>query len=261
MRRAVALSLALFGLDAAQADAGEIGCSLDNGAIIVPAALGDIAGDFILDLSASKSELHLTRSEAEGLATSEVAAPLRLAGETIAADFSVVDLDARSRGFPTTINGLIGADSLKGYVIDLALHPCRLRLSRGPTNENRGRSLPVRWIDGTPAVWASITDGRTGLVGWFAIDTGAAGVRVSTAIAHLSRSSNDVDATARSRPPARLAALGFAGRAFTNVPAALESDLPAPLIGGLGAAVWSHYDVRLDLMRDRLRLLPVPPGG
>jgi hypothetical protein len=260
MRRVVILSLALFGLDVATAEAGEASCSLDNGAVVVPAALGDIVGDFILDLSAPRSELHLTRAQGEGLEATEVRAPLRLAGETISADFAVADLDAREIGFPTTLNGLIGADSLKGYVIDLTLSPCRLRLSREPAAA-RGQALPVRWIGGTPAVWASITDGRAGLAGWFAIDTGARGVRLSSAIAHLSRLPRDGDPMSRSQPPARLAALGIAGQVFRDAPAALANDLPAPLIGGLGAAIWSHYELRLDLGRNRLTLSPYRSGG
>jgi hypothetical protein len=256
MRRVALLSLAFLGLIARRADAGEAACSLDNGAVIVPAALGNIAGDFILDLSAARSQLHDTRAQGEGLTETEVRAPLRLAGETIPADFAVADLDARELGFPTALNGLIGADSLKGHVIDLAITPCRIRLSRKATGARLGATLPIRWIAGTPAVWASISDGCTGLAGWFAIDTGAAGVRLSSAIAHLSRSPKDVDASSRDHPPARIAALGFAGRVFRNTPAALETDLPAPLLGSLGAAVWSNYELRLNLIRDQLTLYP-----
>jgi hypothetical protein len=255
MRCAAPVIALVLGALPATALAGETQCWIDNGAVVVPAALGDIAGDFLFDLSAPKSQLHLTRAQGDGLDAPVMAAPLRLASETIPARFDVADLDARSWGFPSTINGLIGADVLAGYVVDLRFSPCRLTLSRRPGPFKAAERLPLRWVGGVPAVRASISDGASAQRGEFAVDTGALGVRVSDAAAKLSRTPKGLDAASRDRPPARLAALGLGGEALTRIPAGLEPATPG-LLGGIGMAVWSRYDVRLDLRRMELELAP-----
>src|SRR5439155_3103015 len=61
MRRAIAPLILLGALAAAPgAWAGEARCWYENGALVVSAALGDIAGDFILDVSATTSALNNT---------------------------------------------------------------------------------------------------------------------------------------------------------------------------------------------------------
>jgi hypothetical protein len=265
MPRVVAV-LAALGLAAAAlpASAGETPCWVDKGAVVVSAALGDIAGDFLLDLSAPRSVLHVDRALTSGIETPTDAATLTLAGERIPASFAVASLDARSLGLPTTINGLIGADVLAGYVIDLRLAPCRLALWRrrappiGPA-----QSLPVAWVAGVPTIAASITDGRLGMAGRFGVDTGSAGVRIATAAARLSRTPKGIDAASRQRPPARLAALGLGGGVIRDAPAGLASDAPAGVLGDIGDDVWARYDLRLDLRAGRLQLAqPMkPPSG
>ncbi|MGH6955893.1 MAG: hypothetical protein ACREEW_04425 [Caulobacteraceae bacterium] len=262
MRPRLALAcLAAAALAGPSARAGVTRCWIDNGAVVAPAALGDIAGDFLFDLSAPRSELHLTRAQGGGLEGPAMTATLRLAGERIPATFAVADLDARSWGFPSTINGLIGADVLAGYVVEVRLAPCRIALwRRRPPRAPVLASLPVHIVSGVPTVEASIFDGQVGETGWFAIDTGTAAVRVSTALAALSRAPKGLDPDSRVRPPARLAAVGLAGSALTNLPASLENDLPSGLVGGLGDAVWSRYaGFRLDLRRGRLQLLAPKP--
>lgn len=258
-RAALLLAAALTSLAPAAARAGRTRCWIDNGAVVAPAALGDIAGDFLFDLSASQSQLHLTRAQAAGVEGPALQATLRFAGERIPARFQVADLDARSWGFPTTINGLIGADVLAGYVIDLSFSPCRISLQRRETPEKSLEArplatLPIRTVGGIPTVAASITDGRTALRGRFAIDTGTAGTRLSGAVASLSRTPKGIDPASRVRPPAHLAALGLGDMALMEAPAALANDLPAGVMGGIGDAVWARYDLRLDLRRGRLQL-------
>jgi hypothetical protein len=257
MRRlAAALVLAAAGL-AGPAGAGVAHCWLDDGAVVVSAAFGDITGDFLLDLSAPHSVLHVDRALADGIVTPTASATLRLAGARIPATLAVASLDARSIGLPTTINGLIGADALRGYVVDLSLSPCRIALWRGRAPHFRATARsPVSWIGGVPTVPASITDGRTGLAGDFAVDTGTAAVRVSDEAAGLSRAPKGADPASRLHPPARLAALGLGGAALTALPAALASDLPPGVLGAVGTAVWGRYAVRLDLRRGVLKLGP-----
>ena len=53
MRRAVPLLfLSLLGGPAA---AGETACWFENGAVVAPAAIGGIAGDYVIDLSAPRT--------------------------------------------------------------------------------------------------------------------------------------------------------------------------------------------------------------
>jgi hypothetical protein len=59
-RPAAALAFVLASLAGPPAPAGQTRCWVDNGAVIAPAAFGDIAGDFIFDLSAPQSVLHST---------------------------------------------------------------------------------------------------------------------------------------------------------------------------------------------------------
>jgi len=261
MRRlTAAVALAVVSAAAWPAWAGETECWIDNGAVVVPAVLaqpglGDITGDFILDISAPHSELHRTTAQSDGMGdATEAQGALTLAGEHIDANLAVADLDDRQCGFPTTLNGLIGADVLAGYVVELRFSPCRLTLWRRRAPPATAlATLPVTMIGGIPTVTASIFDGTKRRSGRFAIDTGAAGVRIGAARARFSRLSARVDPVSRDHPPARLAALTVAGLVFQNQRSALETDAPAGVLGGIGTDVWSRYVLRLD--RGRLSLI------
>jgi hypothetical protein len=255
-RAAAALALALTSLAAIPARAGEARCWVDNGAVLVSASIGDIAGDFILDLSASQSQLHDTTAQSDGLGeATAMDGALSFAGERIPAHLAVANLDPRTLGFPTTIDGLIGADVLAGYVVDLRLSPCRITLRRH-AGRFAGERLPMVEIAGVPTVAASVSDGRTAREGRFAIDTGAAGLRLSDAEAHLSRTPKGVDPASRAHPPARLAALGLGGTVVLRPLAGLQSGAPPGLLGGIGTDVWSRYAVQVDLKRGELMLSP-----
>ena len=261
MRRALLLiATALIGLVATRAQAGETPCWLDRGVVVVPAALGPIAGDFILDLSAPTSQLHLTTADAFGVEAPEDVATLRLAGETIpGARFEVTSLNARSWGFPTNIAGVIGADVLAPFVVDLSLNPCRLALwPRGAPPFAPSQVLPLAMRDGVPTLDATVSDGHGALAGAFAIDTGSAGVRISDAKAAYSRTPPFDDWAWRLDPPAHLAALSLGDQLIQRPRAALEPNAPADLAGGLGTDVWSRYRMRLDIGRGRLELAPAP---
>jgi hypothetical protein len=263
MRRlAAAVAFAVISAAAMPAQAGEAQCWVDNGAVVVSArfaqaGLDDVTGDFILDLSAPHSQLHLTTAQSDGLGdATQSQGMLTLAGEPISASLAVADLDDRQWGFPTTLNGLIGADVLAGYVVELRFAPCRLTLwRRAPAPARAQATLPVTMVGGAPTVAATITDGAKVRSGQFAIDTGAAGVRIVAGHARFSRLSARVDPLSRDRPPARLAALSLAGRVFQNLSAALQDDAPDGLLGGIGTDVWSRYVLRLDLQRDQLQMI------
>ena len=105
--RALALMLSLAA--AADARAGETACWFENGAIVAPAVIGDMAGDYIVDLSAPRTLLHETKAQMEGIVEPEPTLPVRLAGlKAPAVSVRVADLDARGAGFATPIAGVIG---------------------------------------------------------------------------------------------------------------------------------------------------------
>jgi hypothetical protein len=251
MRRAAILIALLIGGVASAARAGEARCWRDKGAVVVAAALGDIAGDFILDLSAPRSQLHLTVAQDFDIETPAKAATLRVAGETIPASFVVADLDARGDGFPTSIAGVIGEDALAGYIVELRFSPCRLILRRDRDGPPRAtRTVRVETIAGVPAVVARISDGHSSQAGLFAVDTGAWGVEISDAIASL-------PPRAKPQAPAQIAGVELAGDLVTRAPASLETQTPSGLAGALGDVVWSRYAwIRLDVRAGRLELGP-----
>jgi hypothetical protein len=265
MRRTASAFAVLAALAVATpAAAGGARCWVDDGAVVVSAAFGQITGDFILDLSAH-SLLHVDRALSDGIVTPTTDGVLSFAGERIRARLTVASVDDRSLGLPTTINGLIGADVLAGYVVDLSLSPCRIRLWHGPAPPlGPSQTLPVEMVGGLPTVAASIADGRTALVGRFGIGTGSPGVRLAASAANLSRTPRGVDPAAFYAPPARLAALAIGGEVLQHLPASLASDLPDGVLGDIGDDVWSRYGtLRLDLRRDRLQLArrAAPPSG
>jgi hypothetical protein len=258
-RRTAALAFAVASLVAPTAQAGQTRCWVDNGAVIAPAAFGDIAGDFIFDLSAPKSVLHLDVAQMNDIEGPSAAGTLRLAGERLQARLSVASIDARTPGFPTTLIGIVGADVLAGYVIDLRFSPCRITLWRRRAPSMRASAiLPLRMVGGVPATEASVSDGHTIATGRFAIDTASRGVRLSGAAAHLSRTPAG-GPSSRDRPPARLAALSLADELIADTPAGIDPNAPAGLLGTVGTAVWSRWDLRLDLRHGRLLLAPARP--
>jgi hypothetical protein len=262
MRLALASTVVAWALPAwalAASPASETRCWVDHGVMVAPAAFGDIAGDFLIDLAAPSSVLHYDVAAGDGITATSADAQLTLAGRRMPAHLAVASLDARSLGLPTSIDGLIGADVLAGDVVDLRLSPCRVRLWRGRAPSVRATEvLPIVFMGGVPTVKATITDGHSVLSGAFAIDTGSAGVRVSTAAARLSRTPTGLDTGSRLAPPARLAAVEVGELLRQRVPAATADDLPPGVLGALGTAVWAGYDLRIDLRRKRLELIRRP---
>jgi hypothetical protein len=244
-------------LAAGAARAGETKCWFEHGAVVVPAAFADIAGDFILDLSAPRSQLHATIALAHGIVAATPRGDLALAGVTIG-DFpmQVEDLDARGQPFVTSIAGILGADIARRFVIEIGFSPCRVTLHRRAGRPPSGTAfLTIHWIGDVPAVQASACDSHRCESGLFSIDTASQGVRLAGA--ELSRRPAGVDAASRSDPPARLRALSLGDRLFEQTPAGLMDPSPSPeLAGAIGDAVWSQYDLILDARSGRLELAP-----
>jgi hypothetical protein len=245
-RRVVAIGLLVAWLcltTAAAARAGDVRCWIDRGAIVVTAAYGPIAGDFILDLSQAKSQLHETATRSAGATDATTHWTLRLAGETRRGfPMTVADLDARIAGFPTNIAGILGADIIGGFTLDLDLEPCRVRLARRPPGRDPKR-LRSRMVAGLPVVFAGISDGVVTRTGWFAIDTASAGSRLAGA--GVSRAlPRGVDPGDRTSPPARLRAVSVGGILLEQTPAGLMNAAPG-LSGALGLSVWRRVHLHI----------------
>jgi hypothetical protein len=259
LRRAAALAVLLANLAATRAaSAGEMRCWVDRGAVVVSAAFGDIAGDFLLDLTQPKTLLEADIAALDGIEGTKARRVLRLAGRRVSLEAGVAALDARTLGLPTTLNGLIGADAFAGDVVDLRLSPCRIAVWRGRAPPLRhARRLALRLIGGVPSVRATIGDRTSAMRGWFAVDTGTAGVRIAADLAHLARAPGaGVDPGSRLAPPGWLATLRLGGESFAALPAAIEPQPPPGTAGTIGTAVWSHYAVRLDFRRRVLLIAP-----
>lgn len=249
MRRpASLLILCLLAAGGGPALAGETACWFENGAVVVPAAIGGMAGDYVLDLSAPQTLLHETTAQRAGYAETALLLPVLLAGQrTAAAPVTVQDLDYRSVGFFTPILGVIGADILDRYVVTLDFAPCRLDLEPlGSAVKPRGPALAVTVVGGVPTVQAAAADGVRGVAGAFAMDTASnGGVRARGA----------ADAP-RQKPAGTLAALSLDGALRRDLPVVVAGELPDGVVGALGVQVLAGYRLRLDPGSGRLWLTP-----
>lgn len=236
------------------AQAGETACWFENGAIVAPAVIGDMAGDYVIDLSAPRTLLHETRAQMAGLTEPEFTSSVEVAGlKTPDVSVRIADLDARGAGFVTPIAGVIGMDVLTGHSVEIDFAHCRLRIDR-PWRARRQVVFPVEVIEGLPTVPAAVSDGPRAFSGAFAIDTASlAMARLSTRDAGVT---GKLDPTARHKAPARLRALSIGGVLAENVPASLAEDLPEGVAGTLGTGLWARHRLRLDAEGRTLAVAP-----
>ncbi len=256
MRRHAVIAGLILSAAASQARAGEVACWFENGAVVVPAEIGGVAGDWLLDPSESRTLLHDTRADMEGLPRS-FTAPGHLAGLTLApTTVEVVDLDSRAPGFATPIAGVIGADILARYTVDLQFAPCRVRVVAGSLRRpTRARALPLVMAGGVPAVRAAVSDDRRARSGLFAIDwSSRAAVRLADA--RLSPPAKGLEPTPRHLAPATVRALSIDGQLFEEPSAATAEGLATGLTGTLGVEFWARWRLRLDIRHDELLLSP-----
>jgi hypothetical protein len=253
---AIALASGRRGAEAAGAR-----CWIDKGAVVAAASFGDIAGDFLIDLSAPTSALHVTRAQEDGLDGPAARGDLVLAGRHIVGvTLPIADLDPRTARFDTTINGVIGVDLLRRFIVEIDPSPCRLRLLRRPLRPWSGADrLAVREAGGRPLAAARVTDGTRVRAGVFAIDT--ADWETALTGARLSRPQS-ADAPA----PVRLRAVEVGGRLVEQAPARVQPppeaasgdavEGAATADGAIGMAVWSRWRLRVDFRGGWLDLAP-----
>lgn len=255
MSRRVPLLAACLALClASAARAGETACWFENGAVVAPAVIGDMAGDYVIDLSAPHTLLHETKAQMAGITQPELPLSVEVAGlKTPAVAVRVADLDARGAGFVTPIAGVIGMDVLAGHSVEIDFARCRVRIDQ-PWKARRQVVLPVEVIEGLPTIVAGVSDGPKALQGAFAIDT------ASKAMARLSTrgaaATGKLDMTARHKAPARLRALSIGGVLAENVPASLTDDLPDGVAGTLGTGLWARHRLRLAADARTLSVAP-----
>lgn len=253
------LLAAVLALGAQPAAADEVACRFEAGTIVVPAVVAGIAGDYIVDTGAAESALHETRAEAEGITGERLTGDVRLAGAVAkSVPLRVADLDVRSWNAPTPVAGVIGADVLKGFVLDVTYAPCRVRLSPpGRAPAFRGRELALGWDQGRPTAEASAADDAHEVIGRFVIATGMnAPIRLADDLA---------DAPGATRPNelypdgvwlARLPTVTFAGSIGRDVAAGLMKP-QGEVVGALGAQVLAHFRLRFDFPAGRLVVAPI----
>lgn len=240
--------------------AGETACWFENGVVVVPARVGAVVGDFILDTGQAQTVIAETQAQAAGYAGTAFTAPVRLAGRQIpGVAMSVQDIDVRTGLFPTPIAGVIGADVLKAYVVDVSFSPCRVRLSlpgRAPRFP-AAASLPLTWIAGAPAVEAAVSDGPHAVSGVFRLATGSdTAVRVSDALAAAPGADRPGELYPYGVLRPRLRAVSIAGQIAENLPGGLIKAEDPGLAGEIGAPLLYAWRVRFDFPRGRLLLAP-----
>lgn len=260
MARLSPFSLGILALlAAAPAKAGEVACRFERGALVTPAVVAGIAGDYIIDTGAAQSALHETKAQAEGIAETDLAGDVRLAGATVKAlPLKVVDLDVRTWNLPTPVAGVIGADVLRGFVLDVTYAPCRLRLSL-PAEAPRfaGRTLALGWDLGRPTVEASISDDLHEISGRFVIATGAnVPVRLADDLAQAPGASEAKELYPDGVWLARLPQVNFAGAVGRDVAAGLMKP-EGDVVGVLGGPVLAHFRLRFDFPAGRLVVDPI----
>lgn len=247
--RHLILSLALFALPSG-AEASATRCRLEQGVLVAAAEVGGIAGDYIIDTGEAASILAETQAQDAGFDGEQAVAEVRFAGQQLAArHLQVRDLDVRTHTFTTPIAGVIGADLLADFVVDIRFQPCWIALWRkGSEPRFRPRlTLPVFWILQAPTIPASIADGPTALTGPFVVSTGLGRpVRLDAAMASIPGGGDH----------GALRALSFGGRLFENIDAVLQPE--GETLGAVGAPVLSRFRMRLDMPGQSLQLTPAP---
>jgi hypothetical protein len=237
--------------------AGEVTCRFDDGVIVVPAEVAGIAGDYILDTGSAQTTLHETKAQTEGIEATELVGPVRLAGAEIGDQaLKVADLDVRTWNLPSAVIGLIGADVLKGFVVDVSFSPCRVRLSRpGKAPLFRGRQLALEWDLGRPTARASVSDDAHAVTGPFVIATGSsAPVRLADDLATASDGGSP-ELYPQGVWLARLPEVAFAGRVGRDVAAGLMKP-EGDVVGVLGGPVLARFRLRFDFPAGQLTVAP-----
>jgi hypothetical protein len=217
-----------------------------------------VSGDYILDTATPHTELADSQAQTAGFAETALTGPVRLAGLTLRGRPVVVaNLDLRTGALPTPIAGVIGADVLRAFVLDVSFAPCRVSIQPAA---RAGRfaahaSLPLRWTAGRPTARAAVADGPRAFAGGFAIATGAdTAVRLSDALAATPGAAKPKELYPYGVLRPRLRALSLAGALVENPPAGLIAAEDPALAGQIGAPLLARWRLRFDFPRGRLLL-------
>ena len=231
-------------------------CQVVHGVLVVPARAAGLTGPFILDTATPVSVLDATQATLAGLEAGDANVDLRFAGRRWPTlRLSVAPLDARTFAMPTPITGVLGADLLDGWVLEVTPDPCRLRLSRRPAWRGRAlAALPIERRDGVPYVMAGVSDGEHARRGPMRVATGAdLAVRLGPDTARV----EGATAAAKS-PTAPLRAISLGGLLVENPTGAIADAASPGVLGEIGEPVWSRQGFSLDLGRGRLVLFQPP---
>jgi hypothetical protein len=209
-----------------------------------------VTGDFILDTATPFTQIGDTQAEGAGYADTSLVGEVRIAGLRLKdRPVQVARLDLRTGAMPTPISGVIGADVLKGFVLDVSFAPCRVALWRPghapPFPHATG--LPLTWIGGIPTATAAVSDGQHSWRGTFAIATGApTPVRINEAYGAAPGASPRTELYPGGAIWPTLRALSFGGVLFQDAPSGLLAPGAPELAGQIGAPVLSHWRLRFD---------------
>ncbi|MBA4013807.1 MAG: hypothetical protein C0481_18245 [Phenylobacterium sp.] len=254
----VALVLAAAALPAA-AHAGETACWFEQGVVVAPASIDGLAGDYILDTGAPVTQLHETKAQGAGLVELDQRGPVRIAGLTLPdRRFVIADLDARTYAFPTPIAGVIGADLLSAYVVEVSFAPCKVAIyprGQAPRVHSKVTVLPLHVAGGVATARAAVADGPSALAGDFVIATGSdTAVRVAQDHAAVPGAAKPQELLPYGETRAQLRAASFAGRLFENLEGGLSSETEAD--GVIGAPLLARWRLRFDFPGGKLLLAP-----
>ncbi|MFC3080090.1 hypothetical protein ACFODL_18465 [Phenylobacterium terrae] len=257
--RAWVFATAAAVLASSPARAGEIDCWFEEGALVVPAVVAGAAGDYILDTGAPRTLLHETRAQAEGFEATQLTGEVRVAGLALPArSIAVESLDARTFAHPTPIAGVIGADVLSGFVVDVSYSPCRVGLYRpGRAPPMRGGlTMPMGRFGALPLAEGSMTDGRTGARGpWIVAVSQALPARLNEAVASAPGAAKPEELYPGGVWTAELAGLALAGQAAPGARVGLLRQAEADgALGAIGSPVLSRWTIRFDFPAGRLIL-------
>ncbi len=260
MTRTVLALCALLALFARPAAAGEVACWFENDVVVVGAEVMGVPGDYILDTATPHTLLADSQAQTAGFAETALTGDVRLAG-VIAKDrpVAVAVLDLRTGALPTPIAGVIGADILRDFVVDVSFSPCRVTLRpAGQAPHMRAQAiLDLGWVANRPVIRAAVADSVHAMTGVFAPATGGdTAVRLSDAVASAPGAAKPKELYPYGVLFPRLRALSFAGALSENIPAGLLKAEDPGLTGEIGAPLLSHYRLRFDFPAGRLILAP-----
>jgi hypothetical protein len=253
---------AALALIAAPAVAGEAACWFENGVVVVGAEVMGVSGDYILDTATPHTILADSQAQTAGFAETALKGEVRLAGVALKdRPVAVEVVDLRTGALPTPISGIIGADVLRGFVLDVDFRPCRVRLSRRRAGHFPATaSLPMAWVADRPVVRAAVADGPHAFSGFFTPGVGAdTAVRLSDALARAPGAAKPKELYPYGVAFPRLRGLSFAGRLTENLPAGLMKAEDPALAGQLGAPLLSHWRLRFDFPAGKLLLAAAKP--